>query len=238
MEKVIINNNNKKKKASNKTAKNRRKRQRRSLVRRQSTDANLPLNAPLSLGTRNRPTPYISSGVPSKPGSEFRVIGCDYIGSVTSSATEFNDNTYDVIPINATTFPRLSAVASVFGKYSYNKLEFIVVGKAASTVPGDMTSVFSYGDSSAGLTEAQLKNRVGQVTSKFWENHYAACDPKKATVPWYINYNNPNPTQCFGFYHLGTESTGSTIGAIPVADIWFCYDVEFCEAVEVGDGDT
>ncbi len=199
---------------------------------------NTPLNAPVSLGTVGRPAVLIRSAPPTKPGSEFRVLGCDYIGSVSSSATLGVDHPYDSTPLNATTFPRLSSIALVFGKYSYNKLRFIVIGKSAATVAGDMTSVFSYGDSGAALTESQVKNRVGQVTSKFWENHMAEADPKKATVPWYINYDSALETQTFGYYHLFTETTGAVIGAVPVADIFIEYDIEFCEAIASGDGDV
>jgi hypothetical protein len=193
-------------------------------------------SAPLSQGYI-RPIAKFGTMAPSKPGSEFRVVGCDYVGSVSSSATLGVDNSFPINPLSAVTFPRLSAISTVFGKYSFNKIRFIVVGKAAATVAGDMTSVISYGSLAFALTEAQIKNRVGQVTSKFWENHYMDGDPRKSTVPWFIMSVTESQVDIFGIYHLFTETTGAVVGIVPVADIFVEYDIEYCEALAIGDLD-
>jgi len=194
-------------------------------------------SAPLSLGYVQPPV-GMRSAAPTKPGAEVRFVGCDYIGSVSAQTTA-TDNPYSLQPIHAATYPRLSAIASIFGKYSYNKLKFYVIGKAASTLPGDMTSVTVYEDGGFGsLTEAQVKNRFGQTTSKFWENHLHTVDPKKATVPWYImnSYDSgaDGAVAIFGFYHFFTEAVTAVM---PVADLFVEYDVEFCEAQAIGDTD-
>lgn len=192
-------------------------------------------SAPVSLGYVQPPV-GMRSAAPIKPGGEVRMVGCDYVGSVSALVTAA-DNEYSLECSNATTFPRLSAIASIFGKYSYHKLKFYVIGKAASTLPGDMTSVTVYEAGGIGsLTESQVKNRFGQVTSKFWENHLHTVDPKKATVPWFAmdSADASNSIAIFGWYHFFTEAAAVVT---PVADIFVEYDVEFCEAKAVGDTD-
>jgi hypothetical protein len=221
-----------------KTVKNRRKRQRR---RQRLGNTNLTVvnpfyqgNAPVSRGYL-RPAPRFSSMSPTRSGSEFRVVGCDYIGSVSTVSSSSADNVYRTSPANSSLFPRLEAIASIFGKYAFNGLKFIVIGKAASTQAGDMTSVMSYSTTGSALTETQVKNRVGQVTSKFWENHEMLVDCGKATVPWFPMDSTSSDTSNFGYYHFFTESAGSSV--VAVADLFVEYDVEFCEALAAGDPD-
>jgi len=177
---------------------------------------------------------------PTRRGSEVRFIGCDYVGSVSTSASAGVDNAYQINPSISTTFPRLSAIAEVFGKYAFNRLRIYVVGKAASTLAGDMTSVPTYDGVSggSGLTESQVKNRNGQVTSKFWENHVMDFDCARATVPWFIMEEVSSivtDTNTFGWYHLFTEQTAS--GVTAVADVFIEYDVEFAEGKAINDTD-
>jgi len=193
--------------------------------------------APVSLGY-GRPNVSMRSAAPSRAGGEVRIVGCDYIGSITADTTA-TDGYYELNPTNATTFPRLNAMAEVFGKYAFNRLRFYAVGKAASTQPGDMTSVTVYDGRAGGaaLSESQVKNRFGQVTSKFWENHVHEVDTRKATVPWFlcqVPSGNDSDTTTFGWYHFFTEAVAT---ASPVADIFVDYDIEFCEAQAVADPD-
>jgi hypothetical protein len=191
-------------------------------------------SAPVSLGYVQPPVGMRSSA-PIKPGGEVRIVGCDYVGSISGQIAA-TDNPFSLQPSAVATFPRLNAIASIFGKYAYNKLKFYVIGKAASTLAGDMTSVTVYeAGGSAVLTEAQVKNRFGQTTSKFWENHLHTVDPKKATVMWYImDSADTLADQVFGYYHFFTEALAAVT---PVADVFVEYDVEFCEARAVGDTD-
>jgi hypothetical protein len=203
-------------------------------AKRQRTGADLR-QAPVSLGYVQPPV-GMRSLAPVRPGGEVRFTGCDYIGSV-SAGTTAADNIYSLNPLVAATYPRLQAIATIFGKYAYNRLRFYVIGKAASTQPGDMTSVTVYEEGgSNALTEAQVKNRYGQTTSKFWENHQHMVDPKKATVPWFPMdaFDASSSIGVFGWYHFFTEAVAA---AIPVADIFVEYDIEFCEARAVGDTD-
>jgi hypothetical protein len=189
-----------------------------------------------------RPDVRMLSMAPTRRGSEVRFIGCDYLGSVTTSATTGTDNVYEMDPGVSASFPRLSSIATVFGKYAFNRLRVYVVGKAASTLPGDMTSVPVYDGASGGgsLTESQVKNRNGQVTSKFWENHVMDFDCSRATVPWFTITqlsSTASDTTTFGWYHLFLETTGSAAGAVAVADVFIEYDIEFTEAKAAGDVD-
>jgi hypothetical protein len=194
-------------------------------------------SAPVAYGYTNPPV-GMRSAAPTRPGSEVRFTGCDYLGSV-SAITSAIDNSYALSAYAAGTFPRLTSVASIFEKYAWNKLRFYVVGKAASTLAGDMTSVCVYeGDTAGGaqLTESQAKNRFGQVTSKFWENHVMTIDCKKATVPWFTStqVETNDATSNFGWYHLFTEAVAATT---PVADVFVEYDVEFCDSKAAADVD-
>jgi hypothetical protein len=196
-------------------------------------------SAPVATGYTAPPV-GMRSLAPSRQGAEIRVTGCDYYGSI-SADTAFEDVVLALSPLAANgTFPRLGAIASVFGKYAWNKIKLYVVAKAASTLAGDMTSVPVY-DGTYGanaLTEAQAKNRTGQVTSKFWENHVMDVDCKKATVPWFplnqADTVSTTDTSNFGFIHFCTEAVST---ATAVADLFIEYDIEFCEGKALDDDD-
>lgn len=197
-------------------------------------------SAPVSLGYVQPPV-GMKSAAPSRPGGEVRFTGCDYIGSLSAGVSS-SDNAYALTPAIAGTFPRLEAVSTIFGKYAWNKLKFYVIGKAASTLAGDMTSVPVYDGTAGGgaLNESQVKNRSGQVTSKFWENHVMAVDCKKATVPWFNTDSSAvvggtyTDVSVFGWYHIFLEAVAS---AAAVADVFVEYDIEFCEAKQTSDND-
>jgi hypothetical protein len=198
--------------------------------------ADLPF-APNSIAYQSMPRTLIGSDKPTRPGAQVRYVGCDYIGAISTSATVVVDNVFQIETSNATTFPRLSAMGSVFGKYIFNKLRFVVVAKAASTQAGTMTSVPIYEGTNNGataLTLAQARNRESQVTSKFWENHVMTFDCNKQNVKWFENVSSSTDTTSAGYYHLLTEITSA---AIAVADIFVEYDVEMCESKIATDTD-
>jgi len=175
---------------------------------------------------------------PTRKGASVRLTGCDYIGPV-SAATTASDYEIYVNANNATTFPRLSAEAAVWGKYVFNKVKFYVVGAAGSQTPGAMTSCPVYEASVAALTAAQVRNREDQVTSKFWEDHSMEFDCSKASRPWYVTdgadlLGVTGQDYIQGMYHLFTDAVASNP---PTVDLWVCYDCEFCEAMASGDPD-
>jgi hypothetical protein len=198
--------------------------------------------APVAYG-QTSPAVGMRSDKPTRSGGEVRFLGCDYLGPVSTSTSAYVTTSYQVSPLgtagNTAAFPRLSAVGSIFGKYAFNRLRYYVVGKAASTLAGDMTSAFVYEGGFNPLsvaTEVSLKNRYGQATSKFWENHVMEVDCRKATIPWFINADDEtaaSDTNTFGYYFIGLEPTSSGVSA--VADIFVEYDVEFCEAKAISD---
>jgi hypothetical protein len=197
--------------------------------------ADLPF-APNSIAYQSMPTPKIMSDKPTRPGAQVRYIGCDYIGSINTITTAALDNVYTIFPDNTTCFPRLSAMGSVFGKYIFNKLSFHVIGKAASTQSGTMTSVPVYEGYATGanpLTVLQARNRESQVTSKFWENHVMTYDCKKQPVTWFEQAGGQD-TAVAGYFHFITEQTAAVIAA---ADLFVCYDIEFCESKAASDAD-
>lgn len=198
--------------------------------------ADLPF-APNSLAYKSMPNTLFTTKAPSRPGAQARYVGCDYIASVSAQTTAAV-TVYPIDPDNGTTFPRLSAIAGVFGKYIFNSLRVCVVAKAASTLPGTMTSVPIYEGTAAGatgLTLAQARNRESQVTSKFWENHECIIDCNKQNVKWFEMASDvASDTVRFGYYQFLTEAVAATSA---VGDLFIEYDIEFCESRAVGDLD-
>lgn len=186
--------------------------------------------------TGKRPSPYWRSLAPSRKGSSVRLEGCDYVGSFAIPAgAGAQDNDLPVGAQDSTTFPRLSAIAAVFEEYAFNKCDFVMVGIAPSTFPGAMTGAPDYGDQGSGLTAAQIRNREGQETIKFWETCTVRMDPGKATRPWFSPTDtSPSSDSYLGHFHLYTDAgTANT----PVCDLFVCYDVEFAQGVASGDPD-
>jgi len=209
---------------------------RRGNGRAKGNGADLPF-APNSLAYKSMPDTLFTTKAPSRPGAQARYVGCDYIGPVFAG-TSTGDLVNPIDPDNATTFPRLSSIATVFGKYIFNSLRVCVVGKAASTLGGTMTSVPVYEGVAAGagaLTPVQARNRESQVTSKFWENHVCVFDCNKQNVKWFEMASDvASDTVRFGYYHFITEAIAATT---PVADLFIEYDIELCESRAVGDSD-
>jgi hypothetical protein len=216
------------KQATAQPKRNRNKRRRAGAKQRQVNAGQINSSlAPVATGYI-KPEVSFRSMAPITRGAEVRFVGCDYIGSVSTSSSAASDNVYDIIPGDTTTFPRLSNLAAIFAKYRFLGLRFFIVAKAPSTFAGDMTSCMVYeGTNSGSLSEVEVKNRVGSVTGKFWENHLFETDCGKQSLLWLENFNSADNTRVFGYYHLFTEIGAS---AIPVADIFVEYDVELCDA--------
>jgi len=188
--------------------------------------------APVALGAP-RVRVYQRSAAPTKPGACVRYVGCDYVGAI-SAASGAQDNVYGISAASGTSFPRLSAIAAVYELYSFSKLRFIMAGKAASTVAGDMTGVMQYSvDQSTGFTAAQIRNEEDQVTCKFWESREVIADPKRASRPWFltgVGHSDESQDGYLGSFHLFTDAAS----AIPVVDLFVEYDVEFAQGEASG----
>jgi len=137
--------------------------------------------------------------------------------------------------MNATTFPRLAAISAVFEQFAFNRLSFKMVGDAAATQAGSYTGVVVYNHSDAGMTGAQIRNEEKSVTRKFWDDGETAADTKRAQIPWFSTIGGEGGVSTtFGDFHLFTEGTAS---AVPVVNLFVCYDVEFCQGQASGSPD-
>jgi hypothetical protein len=182
------------------------------------------------------PQVSMSSGKPTRKGGEVRFTGTEYAGSFSTSATLTVDNVLAINPRVTGLFPRLSSVAPLFGKWALNKLRFQIIGAAASTQSGAMTTLIEYDPIINTYTSAQARSSFGQVTTKFWENSVQVADPSKQTTPWMftdnVNGSDVDTLETFGAFHLVTEPTAA--GVIVAADVFVDYDIEFCAATVSG----
>lgn len=184
--------------------------------------------APVALAfTGKQPSVFMKSGVPKRPGASIRLSGCDYIGPVTGNTTE-TDVSLQLTPSSSETFPRLSAIATIFEKYNFDKLRFVIVGVAASTTAGAMTAAPSYASSEeSSATAALLRNREGQRTTRLWETNVVSYDCRRAGKPWFSCAVAETASDAiFGWYYYAIDALAavSTVG-----DLFVEYEVEFAE---------
>lgn len=193
--------------------------------------------APASQGFGSMPNPHFRSMAPTRKGAESRFVGCDYLGSLESSTSATVDSVYAISPIVGGTFPRLSVIGTVYGKYAFNKLKFTVVGTAGSQQSGAMTGCPVYESKNAGgttLSVAQARNREGQRTTSLWQTNTVVYDCAKATLDWFpvLDTSNLQDISIWGEYHNVVDVTST---AISYGDLFVEYDIEFCEGQEAGD---
>jgi len=174
-----------------------------------------------------------------RKGSACRFQGCDYLGVLTSSTTTPDIFHQPIYPGSSTVFPRLLSLALIFGKYNFNRLRFSVVGDAPSTLGGaiTLTPVYESNGTSSPMSIVDARNREQQETRKFWEDFAMDFDCGKATVPWFILPGEGSGTSdpfvnYYGEIHVVADTTAV---ATPVGQLFVEYDVEFCEAIAIGD---
>lgn len=185
-----------------------------------------------------RPSTYFRSAEPLRKGSSVRFQGCDYINVLTTSTTTPDVYHQPIEPGNSAVFPRLVSLSLIFGKYNFNRLRFSIVGDAPSTLGGAITlaPVYESNGTSAAMSIVDARNREQQETRKFWEDFSMDFDCGKATVPWFVmpgEAGTSDPTTYyFGEIHAVADTTAA---ATPVSQLFVEYDVEFCEAIAIGD---
>lgn len=177
-----------------------------------------------------RPSVFMRSDKPKRKGASVRIIGCDYVGPVSSVMGTAADNVFVIQASLATTFPRLSAIADVFELYNFNKLSFHCVGIPGFDQPGAYTQSIDYESAGSAFTATQIRNQEGQVTEKFPNNSVVEANCDRAVAPWFTT-DGVGSTAPFGDYHLLTDATTT---AIPAVDLFVCYDCEFAQGQAVG----
>jgi hypothetical protein len=184
-------------------------------------------------GNKNsRPSVYQKMLTPTRPASEARVVGCDFINTYSSLTTASVDNALAVQPYNATTFPKLSGIANNYGKFIFNKVRFIIVGVGPSSIAGAIRNAPVYEDEAAGLTAPFISNRADQVTMRFWESAMCILDCAKQAYKWYTKTESSGDLGIPFYYHIFTDQTTT---ATVAAELFVEYDVEFCESQNATD---
>lgn len=124
----------------------------------------------------------------SYKGSEGKVIGVDFVGTV-NSATSFQIISYILNARNATTFPRLSAIASAFRRFKFQRLRFHMFGLAGSNNGGYIacTSIITddLGTQATPSTEAQILNSEGVALARPWSFTTHDVDVDAQGLEWY-----------------------------------------------------
>lgn len=159
--------------------------------------------------------------------------GIDYVGSISSATTAFND-IWKVLYLApdepAPAFPRLTAIASVFRKYYFHKMRFHLIGRSASTQKGNMGFAVLMGNQDLTvLNEVIIKNTESCAVVRGWESR--TCDALvEATALKWLDVNASDSID----YSFGAALV--TIPATAAAgdlqwDVYVEYDVEFDQAV-------
>ena len=136
------------------------------------------MDAPLALDM-SRPIVSQAFVAPKHPGSEGRVTGVDFIGTISSAAATPSVTTYVLNARNATTFPRLSAIAGVWRRYWFSKIKVHMFGITAATQLGFVALASLVTDDLSSpitpSTEAQMLNMenvaVGRPLDRDWETY-------------------------------------------------------------------
>ncbi len=179
------------------------------------------------------PEPGFKSLPPLTKGASVRYVGCDYIGSDSSSSSAASTGSlYGLAALNSTTFPRLSNIADTFLKYRYNRLRFHMIGKSASTQAG--TGAWASFVTDAAVTsitvntEAIIKNAQGALVMKGWESGFHDVLVDIGGQKW---YNTDQDTAEFTYGALAHYIPQTTASGDLSWDVYVEYDVEFGEAV-------
>lgn len=160
------------------------KKQMKSL--RNSNKPNVPKNvslkqlrtAPVAItNVRRMPTATISNGRNST-----RVSHREYLTDIYGSTTFAVDTAININPGFASSFPWLSAIASRYETYRFNRLSFCFETTSATTAVGSVILAVDYDASdSIPVTKAQMLSYKGAVRASPWEMVSFHCDPADLT---------------------------------------------------------
>lgn len=175
---------------------------------------------------------------PAHKGSEGRVTGVDFVGTVGSLSADYSITTYVINARNATLFPRLSAIASVWRRYYPKMLRFHLFGIAAATQRGytSMSSLIT-DDLSTTVnpdTEQEILNQENVAIGRPWSYVTHDVNLGGLGLKWYSTdtTDGSGPGEYIGRAFLGIPQT-TTDSDIEV-QVYVEYDVEFCQRIASG----
>lgn len=193
------------------------------------------IDAPLAMDTA-RPKVCQSFKNPTHKGSEGRVTGVDFVGKYNSSSLSYTIQTFALNARNATVFPRLSAIATVWRRYYFRRLRFHLFGIAAATQRGYTAMSSLVTDDLATLitpsTESQILNQEQVAIGRPWSYVCHEVNLGGLGLEWYTCDAGDGASE-FGEYigraFLGIPQT--TTDADIEIQVYVEYDVEFCQRI-------
>lgn len=168
----------------------------------------------------------------ARDGADASVAGCDYVGSVASSAAAVTISAYVLNPGNTTLFPRLSAMADTFMRYRFRKLRAFLVGRASATQSGlvSMASIaYELGNPAQPTTQAEVNNIKDVSLIKPWGCGSHDVDLKVLGLQWNSVDGTAGTGDFSGRLWIATPQT-AVAGDI-TWDLWIMYDVDFAITV-------
>ncbi len=192
------------------------------------------IDAPLAIDM-SRPVIGQSFKSPSRKGSEGRVTGVDFVGTVDST-TSYAITTYTINARNSTLFPRLSAIAGVWRRYVPTKVKFHLFAISAATQRGYVSMSSLVTDDLSTLatpsTESQILNQENVAVGRPWSYCCHTVNLAGMGLRWYSTDTTGGTTE-FGEYvgraFLGIP--GTTAAADIQVQVYVEYDMEFCQRI-------
>lgn len=181
------------------------------------------------------PRPRFRATTPTQGGCA-AYEGVDYVGSLGSLSASVTAGSYTTIsPSNTVLFPRLSAIADVFARYTIKKMKLHALGRSASTQAGNLAlaSLMLDNDGTVILanTEALIKNMQGCLVLRGWESGSHVVDCGALGMKWY-NTDVGALHQTIGavFRYISQTTANNDLSW----DLYVEYEVEFDEALAGG----
>lgn len=192
------------------------------------------VDAPLAIDM-SRPVISQKFKSPSRNGSEGRVTGVDFVGTVDST-TSYAITTYTINARNSALFPRLSAIAGVWRRYVPTKVKFHLFAISAATQRGYVSMSSLVTDDLSTLatptTEAQILNQENVAVGRPWSYCCHTVNLAGMGLKWYST-DTTTGTSEFGEYigraFLGIP--GTTAAADIQVQVYVEYDMEFCQRI-------
>lgn len=183
--------------------------------------------------------------VMSKDGKRgIRVVEREYIcdilsGSLSGSATVFNNQSFVINPANPTTFPWLSTVAQGFEEYEVNGMIFEFRSTSstyngASQALGTVICATDYdGLDSAYSTKMQMENAAYANSAKASDGIHHGIECDRSEKPTKVLYTNAGsiPTNAdarlfnVGNFQIATQ--GCSTANVNLGELWVAYDITF-----------
>jgi hypothetical protein len=183
----------------------------------------------------------VKGGPPSfaDPRKGIRVAHREYIGDVISSLG-YNNTTYDINPINSTTFPWMSIQASGYEEYEFKGLIFEYVTTSGSAIASTnntlgivgMVAVTDPTDAPLGSKkEAEGYSGVMANSTACSFEEPVECAPRSAVLSrLYMQTTNLSNAEDKKFYSFGTLNVftqGQQQAGLTIGELWVTYDVIF-----------